>query len=65
METPRVSRDVNDQMTGHVVGLADDALDGLENERIAVLGYAFKGGTDDTRNTLAKNFDSSVVMINN
>jgi len=52
-------------MTGHVVGLADDALDGLENERIAVLGYAFKGGTDDTRNTLAKNFDSSVVMINN
>jgi UDP-N-acetyl-D-mannosaminuronic acid dehydrogenase len=54
LETPRVSREVNDQMPGHVVGLADGALDGLENERIAVLGYAFKGGTDDTRNTPAK-----------
>lgn len=54
LATPRVSREVNDQMPGHVVGLADGALDGLENERIAVLGYAFKGETDDTRNTPAK-----------
>lgn len=54
LETPRVSREVNDQMPGHVVGLADGALDGLENKRIAVLGYAFKRGTDDTRNTPAK-----------
>ena len=54
LKTPRVSREVNDQMPGHIVGLADGALDGLENERIVVLGYAFKGGTDDTRNTPAK-----------
>ena len=54
LETPRVSRRVNDRMPGHVVDLTREALDGdLAGATVAVLGVAFKAGTDDTRNTPA------------
>jgi UDP-N-acetyl-D-mannosaminuronic acid dehydrogenase len=54
LETPRVSRHVNDRMPGHVVDLACEALGGdLSGATVAVLGVAFKGGTDDTRNSPA------------
>jgi UDP-N-acetyl-D-mannosaminuronic acid dehydrogenase len=52
LETPRVSRRVNDRMPGHVVDLTREALGGdLSGATVAVLGVAFKGGTDDTRNS--------------
>jgi UDP-N-acetyl-D-mannosaminuronic acid dehydrogenase len=54
LQTPRVSRQVNERMPAHVVGLTEGALGGLDERQIAVLGYAFKRGTDDTRNTPAK-----------
>ena len=54
LETPRVSRRVNDRMPGHLVDLTRSALDGaLAGATVAVLGVAFKAGTDDTRNTPA------------
>jgi len=54
LETPRVSRRVNDRMPGHVVDLSREALGGdLSGATVAVLGVAFKAGTDDTRNTPA------------
>ncbi|MEF8842234.1 MAG: nucleotide sugar dehydrogenase [Haloarculaceae archaeon] len=54
LETPRVSRRANDRMPGHVVDLTREALGGdLAGATVAVLGVAFKGGTDDTRNTPA------------
>lgn len=53
VRTPRVSREVNDAMPGHVVDLVRDELGGLADRRIAVLGYAFKAGTDDSRHTPA------------
>jgi len=54
LQTPRVSRRVNDRMPSHVVDLIERGLDGFDNQTVAVLGYSFKGGTDDTRNTPAK-----------
>jgi len=53
LQTPRTSRRVNEQMPGHMVELLEGELDGLDGARVAVLGYAFKAGTDDTRNTPA------------
>jgi UDP-N-acetyl-D-mannosaminuronic acid dehydrogenase len=54
LQTPRVSRRVNDRMPYHVVERTLEALDSPADSSVAVLGYAFKGGTDDTRNTPAK-----------
>lgn len=53
IETPRTSRRVNQRMPSHVVDLVEQELADLEGARIAVLGYAFKAETDDTRNTPA------------
>ena len=54
LKTPRVSREVNDKMPSHMVNLIEEGLGELEKQTIAVLGYAFKGETDDIRNTPAK-----------
>lgn len=45
------ARTVNDRMPGHVVGRLEEALGGLENQTIAVMGIAYKGGVGDTRNS--------------
>jgi UDP-N-acetyl-D-mannosaminuronic acid dehydrogenase len=61
LETPRVSRRVNDRMPAHVVNLTERGLHGVDDGTIAVLGYAFKSETDDTRNTPAKAVVDSLV----
>lgn len=53
LETPRTSRQVNQRMPKHMVELVEQQLGQLDGSDIAVLGYAFKAGTDDTRNTPA------------
>lgn len=53
LQTPRVSRQVNDRMPRHVVDLVERGLQTTRGATVAVLGYAFKAGTDDTRNTPA------------
>jgi UDP-N-acetyl-D-mannosaminuronic acid dehydrogenase len=54
LETPRVSRRVNNKMPEHVVDLVAEGLSTMEGADVTILGYAFKAGTDDTRNTPAK-----------
>lgn len=51
LRTPRISRAVNDRMPGHVVDLVRRGVGDLDGATVAVLGYAFKAGTDDIRNT--------------
>lgn len=53
LQTPRTSRRVNDQMPSHMVELLEGELNDLDGSNVTVLGYAFKAGTDDTRNTPA------------
>lgn len=54
LKTPRVSRHVNEKMPEHIVDLVERGLGGFAGQTIALLGYGFKAGTDDTRNTPAK-----------
>ncbi|WP_226022901.1 UDP-glucose 6-dehydrogenase AglM [Halomicrobium salinisoli] len=45
--------DVNDRQPERLLSLLDDRVD-VDGKRVAVLGLAFKPGTDDCRNTRAK-----------
>jgi UDP-N-acetyl-D-mannosaminuronic acid dehydrogenase len=54
LQTPRVSRRVNNQMPKHMINLLTDVLSDIDDVTVAVLGYSFKAGTDDTRNTPTK-----------
>ena len=45
------ARAVNDGMTGYAIELLCDVLGSLDGRRIAVLGAAYKGNVDDTRNS--------------
>jgi UDP-N-acetyl-D-mannosaminuronic acid dehydrogenase len=54
LQTPRVSREVNNRMPSHMVDLINEGPPESDNQSVAVLGYAYKRDTDDTRNTPAK-----------
>lgn len=59
LQTPKVSRRVNTRMPAHVVDLTKRGMGSPGDGTVAILGYAFKAGTDDTRNTPSKEiFDS-------
>lgn len=45
--------DVNETQPIHTVELLEEKIGNLEGKRIAILGLAFKGGTDDIRETRA------------
>ncbi|WP_254547453.1 nucleotide sugar dehydrogenase [Halomarina pelagica] len=47
----RHARRVNDSMAGYVVDLVSHYFGGLDGKRLAVLGVAYKGNVDDTRNS--------------
>ncbi len=53
-ELIRTARALNASMPVHTVGLAEKMLGDLKGKKIALLGLAFKGNTDDTRETPAK-----------
>lgn len=49
----RTAREVNDAQPEHVFNLVQVMTAGIENPKIAVLGVAYKGGVDDTRESPA------------
>jgi UDPglucose 6-dehydrogenase len=49
MELMRATQEVNDLQRRRVIRTLADALDGLSGRRVAVLGLAFKPGTNDVR----------------
>jgi UDPglucose 6-dehydrogenase len=49
MELMRATQEVNDLQRRRIIRTLADALDGLSGRRVAVLGLAFKPGTNDVR----------------
>ncbi len=59
------SRELNNFMPNHMVELMEDALREarkfVDNLKITLMGVSYKGDTDDTRNTPAKNIIESLM----
>jgi len=51
-----LAREINDGMPNHVLQIVKGMLKGVDNPVITVLGVAYKGGVDDTRETPALKF---------
>jgi len=51
-----LAREINDSMPHHVLNLVKELLGGIRNATITVLGVAYKGDVDDTRETPALKF---------
>jgi len=51
-----LAREINDFMPHHVLNLVKELLAGIKNTTITVLGVAYKGDVDDTRETPALKF---------
>lgn len=45
----RAAREINDSMPAHVVGHAEQMLDGINHPKVAILGAAYKPNVDDSR----------------
>ncbi len=64
LELPQVARRVNDHVPAFIVNLIESELKKKNcvprDTRVAVLGYAFKGSTSDTRNSPAKEIISKL-----
>lgn len=45
------AREVNDGMTDHIVGMLRSELEDIHDSDIAILGVAYKGNVDETRNS--------------
>ncbi len=63
LQTPRVSRTINQGMPAHMVYLVEKGLGRFDGQTVAVLGYAYKGETDDTRHTPAKDIIDGLEKI--
>lgn len=61
------ARDVNENMPRHVLELVNKALEScgkkLSGSKIAVLGIAYKGNTDDTRGTPSKKIIETLLKL--
>ena len=51
-----LAREINDSMPGHVLSLVNKVVGKIKNPVISVLGVAYKGDVDDTRETPALRF---------
>jgi UDP-N-acetyl-D-mannosaminuronic acid dehydrogenase len=51
-----LAREINDGMPNHILQIVKRMLKGVEDPIITVLGVAYKGGVDDTRETPALKF---------
>ena len=51
-----LAREINDSMPNHVLQIIKGMLKGVDDPVITVLGVAYKGGVDDTRETPALKF---------
>jgi len=51
MELMRATQEVNDLQRRRIIRTLADGLDGLDGRRVAVLGLAFKPGTNDVRDS--------------
>lgn len=63
-ETARLihlSRTINDHMPHHVVAWIKDSLSGIKDPKVTILGVAYKGNVDDTRESPALEVLSELV----
>lgn len=51
-----IARQINDSMPNHIMTLVKNLIDGINSPIITVLGVAYKGDVDDTRETPALKF---------
>ena len=51
-----LAREINDSMPNHVLRIAKEMLNGVDNPTITVFGVAYKGDVDDARETPALRF---------
>ncbi|SES77396.1 UDP-N-acetyl-D-mannosaminuronic acid dehydrogenase [Methanococcoides vulcani] len=51
-----LSRQINDSMPVHVLGMVKEMINGIDNPTITVFGVAYKGDIGDTRATPARKF---------
>jgi len=49
----RLSREINDEQPRFVVSMIEDLIEGIPNPKVTVLGVAYKGNVDDTRESPA------------
>lgn len=56
----KTARHINDGMAGYIVNILTDQLGALGEKKVAILGVAYKGGVDDTRNSPGLNLARTI-----